>query len=89
MIFVDEDFKQKIGDVNVLWGVEYQNIQQFNYEQITPGIYFTQIEDDMSRFTFVDDQPVQKIGGVIVGNVDAQDIHALPVPLDKFLIKQV
>ena len=73
-IFLDEDWKNTVNPVNIVWGETYQNEKPFEFKEIKPGIYMDKIQDDISRFT--DNFNGMSFGGVVVGNVDKEDILA-------------
>lgn len=74
-VFVDEDWKQKVGESNILWGEDFENIQPFQYDAVSEGIYMNKIKDDKSRFS---EDFSTSSGGVMVGNVgsDLDNIDA-------------
>jgi len=73
-IFLDEDWKKNIGDTNLIWGKEYQNLREFRFNVAKPGIYYDKITDDPARFS--DNYRIHE-GGIIVGKVTLQEIQEL------------
>lgn len=50
-IFLDEDWKNKVQNTRIYWGVTYQMDKDFDFSfSISPGIYMNKIEDDPNRF---------------------------------------
>lgn len=65
-IFLDEDWKKRFPKINIAWGKTYQNFKQFDFNEISEGIYVERIEDDHKRFN--EDFSMSQ-GGIIVGNL--------------------
>lgn len=71
-IFVDEDWKQQMRQTNIFWGSDYEHYKEFTYQEISNGIYVTQINDDKSRF---DNNYLESKGGIIVGDISVDNIE--------------
>ena len=65
-IFLDGDWKEQFLDLNIVWGKTYQNIKKFDFNEISPGIYANNVDDDPERFN--EDFSMSQ-GGIIVGNL--------------------
>jgi hypothetical protein len=63
-IFLDEDWKNKIDNTYIYWGRNYQNEKQFDFVEISSGIYMDYVEDDINRF---ENNYNLHYGGVYVG----------------------
>lgn len=50
LIFVDNDWKNKIIPTNIWWGFSQENKKEFNFTEISPGIYMDKITIDNSGF---------------------------------------
>ena len=71
-IFLDEDWKLKMPDSNILWGKDFQNSQKFDFSQkIKEGVYMNKIKDDIERF---ENNFREHEGGIAVGNADSEDV---------------
>lgn len=74
-IFLDSIWQQKIGTLKIWYGKNYQYYQEFNFSkenEIKKGVYHNRIKDDKTRFIEGSD-PLQKVDGLIIGNVDRED----------------
>jgi len=74
-IFLDSIWQEKLGAVNIWYGIQYENYQAFNFSrnnEIKKGIYHNRIKDDISRFIENSD-PLQKTGGLIIGDINRED----------------
>ncbi|MFH2028840.1 MAG: hypothetical protein ABIJ08_06890, partial [Nanoarchaeota archaeon] len=71
-LFIDEDFKEKIVPLNIIWGATYTNIKSFEYNVVKKGVYMDTIVDERSRFN--EDYSMSK-GGVILGNLDLENVN--------------
>ena len=70
VIFVDEDWKEKIVPNYIWWGTQYQKNKIFSYDyQVKEGIYMQEILDD--RF---DKNFNVHYGGLLVGDLTQQKI---------------
>ncbi len=69
-IFVDEDWRQKVGKTNILWGILYRQEKTFLFNEISKGIYHDQIIDDENRF---EDNARIRSFGIIVGDLTRED----------------
>ena len=71
-IFVDEDWKKALPNTQVLWGAKYQYNKEYDFNEISTGIYMMKIKDDPERFIegFLISQ-----GGIAVGNIVPEDIE--------------
>lgn len=51
-IYVDEDFRKRFPDANLIWGPYYENVRKFDYsKEVTDGIYVDMITDShLERF---------------------------------------
>ena len=65
-IFLDEDWKQKVGTTYIFWGATFQNERIYDFKEVSKGVYMEQIEDDSSRFTR---NYKLNHGGIIVGDI--------------------
>jgi hypothetical protein len=70
-IFLDEDWKREVGDTFIWYGVGYKNYKEFNFNEISEGIYSDSIEDDPGRFMA---EFTLHLGGVIIGDVSKEKI---------------
>ena len=71
-IYLDEDWKKKVGDTNIIWGLNLDNIQKFEWSEVGDGIYMNKIMDDINRFN-MDDIRFRE-SGVFVGDLTLADI---------------
>jgi hypothetical protein len=69
-IFLDEDWKEKVGATNIYWGNLWAFNKSFDFKSIQEGIYMEKIEDDRSRFS--DDYKI-RFYGIIVGDLTLED----------------
>jgi len=69
-IFVDEDWKNQIGNTNIIWGTELQFIKKFMYNPLSTGVYMDSIIDDPERFN---KDYTERDGGIVVGNADSEN----------------
>lgn len=74
-IFVDQDWKDKVGYTNILWGDDFRDpatlhTRQFNFTTQKNGIYTDKIEQDVDWFN---ESPVR--GGVIVGEINLEVLN--------------
>ncbi len=72
-IFVDKDWKQQMKKTNIFWGADYENYKEFDFEEISNGIYYTKINDDKSRFS---NNYMESKGGIIVGDISESEVLA-------------
>jgi len=70
-IFLDKDWKSKIGDSNIFWGKDYQSNKEFVFTELENGIYYDKIVDDRERFS--EDFKIH-YGGIMVGKINQNDI---------------
>ncbi len=71
-IFLDSDWKNKIGYANIVWGSDYQNARPFVFSnEISPGIFMDQIDDDPSRFGL---NGRVSYSGIIVGGIAQEEV---------------
>jgi len=79
-IFLDQDWKEKIGETNIFWGINFANEKRFDFEEISKGIYMNKIIDDANRFS---NNFTIHTWGVIVGDLTKDN------DVNKTLIKLV
>lgn len=65
-IFLDQDWKEKIGETNIFWGINFANEKKFDFKEISKGIYMDKIIDDVNRFS---NNFTIHTWGVIVGDI--------------------
>ena len=70
-IFLDNDWKNKIKDTKIFWGSQYQFYLDYEFNEISDGIYMMKIPDDPARFS--QDFSISA-GGIAVGNLQPDDI---------------
>lgn len=71
-IFVDEDWKQKLGaNTNIIWGKDLQIIKKFEFGEASDGVYVDTIIDDSERFQ---NKYTERDGGIIVGDANLNNI---------------
>ena len=72
-IYLDKQWKEKLGKVNIWYGKDFENYEEFDFEnQISPGLYWMRIKDDVSRFMMGSD-PLQSQGGLLLGDLHRDD----------------
>jgi len=69
-IFIDEDWRNQIGDTNIIWGSELQFIKKFVYNPLSTGVYMDSIIDDPARFN---EDYTESDGGIVVGNANSEN----------------
>ena len=71
-VYVDEDFRKRFPDANLIWGSYYENTRKFDYsEEIIEGVYVDTIVDShLERFHVGYEGPD---ANVYVGSADAED----------------
>jgi len=70
-IFLDEDWKRAFGNsITIVYGKEYEKTKSFAWKQVTKGIYFDTVQEDMTRFKA---NYEYSFGGILVGNIIPQD----------------
>lgn len=74
-IFLDRDWKNNVkGTTNIIWGKEFQNIKEFGFNEISPGIYMDTIVDkDAYRFEVGYEGPDTNVA---VTNATLEDVKA-------------
>jgi hypothetical protein len=70
-IFLDNDWKNKMGYANIIWGSDYGKVRPFVFNEISPGIFMDQIEDDPERFAL---NGRVSYSGIIVGGITQEDV---------------
>ena len=70
-IYLDEDWRKKIGDTNIIWGKDFDRIKAFEWTKVGDGVYMNRIEDDMARFAAGDINTRES--GIFVGDVTLED----------------
>ena len=70
-IYLDEDWKKQVGDTNIIWGLDLDNIQEFKWSEVGDGIYMNKIMDDINRFNM--DDISYRESGVFVGDLTLAD----------------
>lgn len=87
-IFLDKLWKDKLGEINIIYGKDFENNIKFNFSsqnEIKKGIYYNKIKDDKSRFN-LNSNPTQTQGGLIIGNMTSNDYFDKN-PYEKIIIK--
>lgn len=70
-VFVDEDWKKKLGRTYIRHGMNFEHNKIFTYKQISDGVYMDTFEDAPERF--MEDYTIH-FGGVIVGDVSKEKV---------------
>ena len=70
-IYLDEDWRKKVGDTNIIWGKDLQFIQAFEWTAVGNGVYMNKIEDDIERFDAIDIN--SRESGIYVGDFTLED----------------
>ena len=70
-IYLDEDWRKKVGDTNIIWGKDLQYMQEFKWSKVGNGIYMNKIEDDITRFDEIDIN--SRESGIYVGDFTLED----------------
>lgn len=70
-IFVDEDWKQQLEFTNIFFGAAYQYWKEFQFTEVSKGIYMDKVMDDPTRYI---GSYGMSAGGIITGNVLPEDI---------------
>ncbi|MCK5474628.1 MAG: hypothetical protein KAI53_04425 [Candidatus Aenigmarchaeota archaeon] len=70
-IYLDEDWRKKVGDTNIIWGKDLDRIKAFEWTKIGNGVYMNRIEDDTARFA-ADNINIRE-GGIFVGDITIED----------------
>ncbi len=70
-IFVDSDWKNAMPNTKIFYGSKYQYTSDFKFNEISPGIYMTQIYDDPNRHF---ENFSISYGGIAVGDLTKEDI---------------
>jgi hypothetical protein len=68
-IFLDQDWKNKVGETYIHWGVDYQQQKKFSFSKMEKGVYIDIIEDDKLRF---DSAENIRYGGIIVSDISPE-----------------
>jgi len=71
-IFVDEDWKERIGPTNIIWGYNWDFVKEFEFNEISTGVYMDEIIDDKYRF---EDNFTVYHGGIMVGDITMLDVE--------------
>ena len=72
-IFLDEDWKQKVkGTTNIVWGERYENFREFDFTEISKGIYMDSVKDVKTRFK---EDFYFHLGSVMVGNFSYKHVN--------------
>lgn len=69
-IYLDEDWRKKFGDTNIIWGKDLQFIQEFEWNKVGDGVYMNKIEDDKERFP---ENLWERTSGIFVGYITLED----------------
>lgn len=72
-IYLDEDWRKKVGDTNIIWGKDLQYIQEFKWSKVADGVYMNKIEDDITRFDEIDIN--SRESGIYVGDFTLEDTN--------------
>jgi hypothetical protein len=86
-VFLDNDWKKLIPETNAVWGSEYQYERRLSLQELKPGIYFDKITDE-ERFYKLEEGPVQKTGGLLIGNTDSKSFKEGKIK-DKIFLRQI
>ena len=70
-IFLDEDWKKLLPNTRVFWGSRYQYNEDYDFNEISEGIYMMKIKDDPNRF--FEGFRISS-GGIAVGDLIPSDI---------------
>lgn len=70
-IFVDEDWKTEFGNLNIAWGRSYEHFKEYQFNEVSPGVYMDSIDDDKNRFEY--DYRIS-YGGIAVGDFTQEDV---------------
>lgn len=81
-IFVDEDWKKKIGKTNIFYGKMFENHKDFEYNEVKTGVYYDTFYDDPSRFN---DDFTEHNGGILVGDITEKHIKDLSIEGTTFM----
>jgi len=65
-VFLDNDWKTKLPDTRIYWGKRYQNEKDFEFLEVSSGVYMDKVEDDINRF---ENNFNLHHGGVYVGDL--------------------
>lgn len=84
-IFLDNDWKNKMGYANIIWGADYGKVRPFVFNEISPGIFMDQIEDDPSRFAL---NGRVSYSGIIIGDITQEDAQKGSTAGKTFIIFQ-
>ena len=68
---MDDDWRKKVGDTNIIWGKDLQFIQEFKWSKVGNGVYMNKIKDDIMRFDEMDIN--SRESGVYVGDFTLED----------------
>jgi len=76
-IFLDEDWKNKVGFTNILWGDNFKdpntlNIRPFDFSKSEKGIYINKIENNVNWF-----KKRPRKGGIVVGEINRDTLSKL------------
>jgi hypothetical protein len=82
-LFVDSDFKEQLGFVNILWGDDFADlstlhIRPYDFSKVKDGIYIDKLTGDIDWFV---QEPIK--GGIVVGEITVpilQEISAYQFP---------
>ena len=72
-IFTWMTIGKKVGDTNIIWGLNLDKIQKFKWSKIGDGIYMNKIMDDINRFNLADIS--FRESGVFVGDFTLADVN--------------
>lgn len=72
-IYLDEDWRKKVGDTNIIWGLDLDKIQKYKWSKVGDGIYMNKILDDINRFNMSDIS--YRKSGVFVGDFTLADVN--------------
>ncbi len=71
-IFLDQDWKDLVGQTNIVWGQDYEYFREFVFSEMSKGIYMDKVEDSRARFS---EDFYRHEGGVTVGNFTKKHIE--------------
>ncbi len=70
-IFLDNDWKENVGETNIFWGVGFGQNKTFIFNEINQGIFMDKIIDDKNRF--LNKEYTMAMYGIIVGDLTREN----------------
>jgi len=71
-VFLDEDWKTKVKNTNIVWGKDHEHFKKFNFNELSKGIYMDSVKEDRDRFA---EDFKTHFGSLMVGSFTAQDVR--------------